>query len=149
GLLPTAKSSSSPPSPMVFTVTANDDNGAGTLRDAINMANANPGQDTINFIAGIGTINVGSTTGMPLPTITEGVTIDGAGSKVELNGTAAGGDGITVNAAGQTVTIQNLVINRFSGAGISLLSDNNLVTGNSIGTNSAGTSALGNALGIG
>src|SRR5215471_4949137 len=74
--------------PTAFTVTNSNDTGPGSLRDAITLANSNPGPDIINFGPGIGTINVGSTSGnMPLPDITEGVTIDSGAQRVELNGT--------------------------------------------------------------
>ncbi|HXU07619.1 MAG TPA: Calx-beta domain-containing protein, partial [Blastocatellia bacterium] len=129
---------------MTFTVTTNADTGAGSLRDAIDQANANPGTDLINFNPGIGTINV---TAIPLPAITEAVTIDGGSPKTELNGDGAGGgaDGLLIMTNG--VTIKNLVINRFSGVGINIQGDGNIVQGNFIGTNVAGTAALGNASG--
>ncbi|HSB11034.1 MAG TPA: HYR domain-containing protein [Blastocatellia bacterium] len=146
-LSPAAKAFDPAAPPMTFTVTTNGDTGAGSLRAAIDQANTTPGADVINFNGGLGTINVGSTTGMPLPTITEAVTIDGGAPKVELDGTAAGAaaDGLTIMAAG--VSIQNLVINRFSGAGINIQGDANNIQGNLIGTNAAGTSALPNASG--
>lgn len=42
----------------VFQVTSNADFGAGTLRDAIDQANANPGPDEITFADDLGTITV-------------------------------------------------------------------------------------------
>jgi hypothetical protein len=134
----------SPMPPMTFTVTNNNDTGDGSLRVAIDQANTNPGTDLINFNPGIGTINV---TGIPLPAITEAVTIDGGSPKTELNGDGAGGaaDGLLIMTNG--VTIKNMVINRFSGVGINIQGDGNNVQGNFIGTNVAGTSALGNASG--
>jgi hypothetical protein len=66
----------SPLAPQTFVVTNTNDNGVGSLRQAILDANANSGADTINFnIAGSGvqTISLASA----LPTITEAVTIDG------------------------------------------------------------------------
>lgn len=42
----------------VFHVTSNADFGAGTLRNAIDQANANPGPDEITFADGLGTITV-------------------------------------------------------------------------------------------
>ena len=59
-----------------FTVTNTDDSGAGSLRQAILDANANPGLDTIAFDIG----GVGHQTIQPLsalPTITDPVIIDG------------------------------------------------------------------------
>src|SRR5512144_106942 len=59
-----------------YTVTSTADSGAGTLRQAILDANANPGADTIAFnITGSGphTISIVSA----LPDITGAVTIDG------------------------------------------------------------------------
>src|SRR4029453_9499770 len=66
-----------------FTVDNTVDPGDGTcnspgctLHEAIDAANANPGADTIEFnISGPGVHTIGLT--MPLPTITETVTIDG------------------------------------------------------------------------
>lgn len=131
--------------PMTFTVTTNGDMGAGSLREAIDQANTNPGIDSINFDPGLGTINVGAVTGLPLPTITEGVTIDGGPLKIELNGTASGGDGFTIMAPAGGVTIQNMVINRFPGSGINIQGDGNKVLGNLIGVDTTGTMALPNA----
>lgn len=133
----------SPMPPMTFTVTINDDMGVGSLRAAIDQANTNPGADLITFNPGIGTINLVS----PLPAITEAVTIDGGSPKTELNGDGAGGgaDGLLIMTNG--VTIKNMVINRFSGVGINIQGDGNNVQGNLVGTNAAGTLAVGNASG--
>ena len=58
--------------PAAYHVTSlSDDGSAGTLRDAINQANANPGADTIDFQVA-GTIVLGGT---QLPTITDALTI--------------------------------------------------------------------------
>src|SRR5262249_41590034 len=79
-----------------FTVTNSNDAGAGSLRQAILDANANPGADTIafNIIGG----NLTITLNTPLPVLTEAVTIDGttqpgfAGKPlVVLTGIAGGG----------------------------------------------------------
>ena len=59
-----------------FTVTNTSDSGAGSLRQAITDANANPGADTIAFNitgSGVHTISPASA----LPTITEALTING------------------------------------------------------------------------
>ena len=57
-----------------FMVDSLDNFGAGTLREAITMANATPAADTILFSVA-GTINLNS----QLPSVTEALTIDGGG----------------------------------------------------------------------
>jgi HYR domain-containing protein len=130
-----------------FNVTDNGDMGPGTLRNAIDQANLSPGADMITFASSLPTINVGNSTGLPLPSITEAVTIDGGSPRVELNGTAAGpgANGITISAPG--VTIRRLVINRFSSTGIAIQGDNCTIQDNFIGTDATGTLALPNAEG--
>ena len=111
-----------------YTVTSTADSGAGSLRQAILDANTNPGADTIVFnIVGSGVQTIAPTSS--LPAITEGVTIDGytqPGSspnthavgegldtvlKIEIDGTAAGPNGLVVQAP--DVTIRGLAVNRF------------------------------------
>ena len=133
-----------------------------TLRAAIEEANDTPGPDVINFkIGGTAAVKTISPTS-PLPAITDPVTINGysqprakantktsgnnAVLKIQLDGTnaGAGANGLTITAGSSTV--RGLVINRFSGDGIRLeTGGNNTTAGNFIGTDSAGTSALGNA----
>ena len=140
--------------PSSFIVVNTNDAGAGSLRQAILNANASAGADIISFaIPGAGPFTI--TPASALPTITNPVVIDGttqpgfAGTPiVELSGASAGGgNGLTISAGGSTV--RGLVINRFGAAGINLNSGSgNVVEGNYLGTNVAGTSALGNNLGI-
>src|SRR5690349_19491198 len=61
--------------PSVFTVTTTADTGAGSLRQALLDANANPGLDTIAFriASGVQTIRPASV----LPSVTDPVVIDG------------------------------------------------------------------------
>src|SRR5947207_6888885 len=111
-----------------LTVNTADDHNDGvcnaadcTLREAINAANAG---DTISFnIPGSGVHTINATSGF---SITKAVTIDGtsqpgfAGAPVlELNGAGAGAgvNGLSVNAS--NVIIKGLIVNRFSGYGIS------------------------------
>lgn len=152
-----------------ITVTSDADSGPGTLRDAITQANASAGvADTIEFaitpLGGVKTINLLS----PLPAITGtgtgSLTINGytqSGSSVntlalgsnavlnvELNGAGAGaaiGLRCSGTGAGAFCLIRGLVINRFQEGGIRIdASTAGVVNGNFIGTNAAGTAALGN-----
>ncbi len=67
---------------LTYTVTNTADSGAGSLRQAIIDANANPGADTINFSV-TGTITLGSS----LPTVTDPLTITGPGvAKLTVDG---------------------------------------------------------------
>ena len=110
-----------------FTVTNTNDDGPGSLRQAIIDANALVGADTIDFNipgAGVHTISPSSV----LPTITDPVIIDGytqpgasqntlaesddANLLIELEGSSAGGaSGLRISAGSSTV--RGLVINRF------------------------------------
>jgi len=69
-----------PLSAATFNVTNTNNAGAGSLRQAINNANSNPGS-TIQFASGLGTI----TPTAPLPAITANVTINGALNTVSGN----------------------------------------------------------------
>ena len=149
-----------------FTVTNTDDDGPGSLRQAVRDANAAPGTDTIAFnIPGAGphTIRPASA----LPTVTDPVVIDGytqpgaspntnplnlgsnAVLQVELDGSGAGAGiaGLTITAGNSTV--RGLVINRFNNQradGIRLRTEGgNVIEGNFIGTDVTGTADLGNS----
>jgi hypothetical protein len=66
---------------------------------------------------------------------------------IELDGTGAGSaNGLWLGAGSDGSTIRGLVINRFSLDGIQINSTNNLIVGNWIGVDSAGTADLGNAV---
>jgi hypothetical protein len=144
-----------------FTVTSTADSGAGSLRAAIESANATPGADTIAFgIVGTGphTIALASA----LPNITEAVTIDGytqAGSSPNTQPTTQGlntvlmividgaGSGVPgtlgcMTSAASNVTIRGLVMNRCPGYQIRLQGavSNNVVAGNFLGTTYDGLS---------
>jgi CSLREA domain-containing protein len=119
-----------------------------TLRAAIQQLNYNASAitTTINFYMSGQTIQVNSTGNGKLPDIHWPVIIDGttgSGGLVELDGSLpASGDGLTLYA--DNSAIRGMVINRFS-SGIMVFGDNNLIEGNRIGTNVAGTAAQGNA----
>src|ERR1051325_755751 len=137
-----------------FTVINTNDSGAGSLRQAILDANANPGPDTIDFnIPGAGVQTI--TPATALPTITEAVLIDGytqpgsAGNSqpdsdnavllIEINGANAGANPCLRISSGSS-TVRGLVINRCGAAGIRLqAAGGNAINGNFIGTDPTGT----------
>jgi hypothetical protein len=149
-----------------FPVTNTNDTGAGSLRQAITEANANPGADTISFdIAGAGVHTISPASA--LPTITDPVIIDGytqpgasentlaesddANLLIELEGSSAGfASGLRISAGSSTV--RGLAINRFVlptgsvddtlGNGILLEgAGGNHIEGNFVGTDPGGTLA--------
>ncbi|HEY1598691.1 MAG TPA: right-handed parallel beta-helix repeat-containing protein, partial [Pirellulales bacterium] len=141
----------------VFSVTSTADSGAGSLRDAITQANANPGTDTIDFaIAGSGVQTITPLT--QLPAITDPLTINGDSQPgytgtplIEIDGSKAG------NANGLQIvvgdnTIDGLDIHSFGYDGIVIAENdtegNNIIEGNYIGTDPSGTIAEGNQAGI-
>jgi parallel beta-helix repeat protein len=149
-----------------FTVTNTDDSGAGSLRQAINNANANPGLDRIKFnIPGPGPHTIRPGFGVqpfpvPLPYITDPVIIDGytqpdavpatysspATLLIELDGTYADIDpllnGLTIDCGG--CTVRGLVINRFAYNGMQMRNGGgNIIEGNYIGTDVTGTEEFG------
>jgi len=152
-----------PGQPTTFFVTNNLDSGPGSLRQAINNANANPGHDLIQFQ-------------MPGPSYTifmlapptpltdpSGVTIDGYSQPgamantqpqgmpsnalliVVINGTGAF-DGLDINSSSNT--IQGLVFNNCQRGivvdGTGGFTQNNYILGCYIGTNAAGTISIPN-----
>lgn len=148
----------------VFVVTNTNDSGGGSLRNAIDVANANLGRDVIRFCFGgseVQTIQVESA----LPTITEPIIIDGlshgdaacntnpfadgsnANLLIEINGAHAGNgvDGLRIN--GGNSIVRGLVINGFSGSGIQIAeAGGNNVFCSYVGTNVEGTEAVANAI---
>ncbi|MFN1834311.1 right-handed parallel beta-helix repeat-containing protein [Balneola sp. MJW-20] len=143
-----------------FIVTNTNDSGAGSLRQAILDANANPNgalTDSVVFQidasdpgyeSGSGTWKILPATG--LPEITDPVVITGAeqgeSPKIEINGSnLSTADGLVINT-GNSI-IQGLIINNFgSGSGI-VLSDGppNTILNNYIGTDETGSAAEGNS----
>ena len=145
-----------------FTVTNTNDSGAGSLRQAILDANANPGGDTIAFgIPGAGVHTITPATGYG--NISDTVLIDGYSQPgasentaaigtnavllIELDGSTAGGTGIQINGANASV-VQGLVVNRFV-SGINVANcDGCVVRGNFLGTDPSGQVAQPNSTGV-
>ena len=132
---------------LTFSVTTTADSGTGSLRDAINLANANVGQDTITFnIPGGGVQPISLLAA--LPTISEGVIIDGTtqtgyvtggAPQIQLIGTGAGAAANGFNIIGGDTTIQGLAIDNFGGAGINISGlGNDTILSNYIGITPTG-----------
>src|SRR5262249_11892648 len=138
-------------------VTNTNDDGAGSLRDAILKTQLVTGttKKILFNIAGSGIHTI--TPGSGLPTA-EGTIIDGwsqGGTNytgpplIEINGAFANaGDGSPVNGLtiGLNCKVSGLTINRFTGAGILIFNaaaTGNVVRGCYIGTNASGTAAAG------
>ncbi len=148
------------PSPV--TVFVRTQFGGCTLRAAIEEANATPGPDTIGFSLGESSqFTISPTTA--LPAITETVTIDGythpgatentsafgdnANLVIQLSGDSSPGSiGLDLSASTGSV-VRGLVVNGFE-RGIQA-GEGSVIAGNFVGTDFAGTSAIGNIYGIG
>jgi hypothetical protein len=93
--------------PSVYTVTNLHDDGAGSLRRAVQTANANPGADTIRFAPGLhGTITL---TGGELD-VTDDLTVTGPGANLL---TVSGNDAsraFDISGGTTDVTIRNLTV---------------------------------------
>jgi hypothetical protein len=132
----------------VFTVTTTADTGAGSLRQAILDSNAaTAATNTIDFaLTGTGPFIISPAT--VLPTITQGVLIDGysqsgaspntlatsdnAVFQVILDGsTSSVATGLVANGTG--ITIQGLVLQGFSTAAVTLENSRTAVNGNFVG----------------
>ncbi|MCP4441645.1 MAG: hypothetical protein GY810_22295 [Aureispira sp.] len=147
-----------------FTVTSTADSGPNTLRQAILNANATPGFDIIAFnIAGNHVHRIQPASQLPNLLDPSGVMIDGYTQpgaseganppsttvlKIELNGSQAlYTHGLWLQSSNNV--IRGLIINEFDGNGILLEAipfgtNFNHIYGNFIGTDSLGTTAVGN-----
>lgn len=137
-----------------YTVTNTADAGAGSLRQALIDANAAGGADTIVFSIGSGAKTI--TLASQLPTITSPVTLDGTTQTghsgtplIAIDGSGWIDLGLQFHAGSDGSTVRGLVIQGFDVNGISLdSSSGHRIVGNYIGTDIAGTSAVGNHIGI-
>ncbi len=128
-----------------------------SLGEAILATNNTPNgatPDTILFnIAGIGlhTISLSSA----LPGITDSVIIDATTQTgyaglplIQVISSIATSNGFSLQVGSDGSTVRGFIVGGFSGNGIEVLSDNNLVELNYIGTNSTGLAANGNSRGV-
>gem|GEM_PF-4720336 len=168
--LPTPSPTPTPlPVSQTYTVRNTNDSGPESLRQAIidanNHPNAGGGIDQIAFnIPGSGVHTITPATAYPAiadPVLIDGYTQPGASPNtlaigddavllVEINGVNISEDGL--NFTGGNSTIRGLVINHFDSylfsVAIRLGSSNNVVAGNFIGTNAAGTVGARNLISV-
>ncbi|MBY0585640.1 hypothetical protein K2X85_00580, partial [bacterium] len=139
---------------LAFSVLNTDPLGPGSLYAAIEAANNTAGPDEIEFNipgSGIQSIQLSE----PLPAILEQVTIDGFSQdpnsgqpSIFLDGSLLGSNANGLVIQGEGSTIRGLAIGNFSGSGIVLNSNNNIIVGNYIGLNASGSAAASNSYGI-
>jgi hypothetical protein len=154
-----------------FLVSNTNDSGTGSLRKAILDADASPAPNTIDFVIGSGAQTINLVSALPAvtnPVTLDGTTQPGYAGQplIELNGASAGGgvNGLSITASGSL--IRGLLIDRFGGSGIVvtgagvtgdviqgdvvsgntgdgvfILTPNNLVAGNLIGTDATGSAS--------
>ncbi|MDX1932313.1 MAG: right-handed parallel beta-helix repeat-containing protein [Capsulimonadales bacterium] len=144
-------------------VTNTEDEGPGSLREAILQANVTPGADTIRFaIPGQPLVGAHIIAPLsPLPTITERVTIDGTTQpgysasdgfpRIQIIGTetlTSEFNGLTLSAPNSLV--RGLALNRCGNAGIRLTASarGSIIERCFIGTDYTGENARANAVGI-
>jgi parallel beta-helix repeat protein len=108
---------------------------------AVTQANKSAGADLINF-----NLSGNKTISPPSVTITDAVTIDGTSQgRVELNGSSASSGAFFINASASSSTLMGLVINHYPGHAIAILGGSgDVIQGNYIGLNAAGTEAVPN-----
>ena len=142
-----------------LTVTTMADDGIGSLREAIKNANANAGMDIISFDITPSSSSYTITLGSKLPSITSPTLIDATTQPgylgapvVELDGhtNSVSGDGLKLDTGSDKSRIRGLDIYGFAnGAAIDVVSSNDVIQGNYLGTDVTGTKApSGNQEGI-
>jgi len=126
-------------------VTNNSSSGPGSLLEAINTADTNPGADTITFDLPAGSETITLTTKLS-DVLDDATTIDGGGTVIISgeNLSAGSDDGLKIKS--NNCVIKGLTIINFGGVGIYIDRNNNQVLGCRIGTD--GISDLGNGEGI-
>lgn len=142
-----------------FTVTNTDNEGEGSLRQAILDANASEGADTIEFdIEGEGPFIIIPESDLPAitdPVVIDGYTQPGASANTLTDGNDAvlmvelsnfgAENGLALEAGSSTV--RGLAINGFF-VGILVQSADNVIEGNYVGTDASGNASFFNGFGI-
>jgi hypothetical protein len=146
-----------------FTVSNTNDSGAGSLRQAIDDANTNPGADTIAFaIPGAGVHTITPLSLLPIinsPMLVDGYTQPGSSVntnasgalnsvlQIEIDGTSAPNRCITI--LGSDVTVRGLVVNRCDDAiQLGTGATGIVIAGNFLGTDPSGLAASANHVGV-
>ena len=139
-----------------FSVTSNADSGAGSLREAITLANANPDVDVITFAIGSGSATIQPAT--MLPTVSQPLRIQGlsqppggSGPRIVLDGSLLSGStpGLNLVASGcfgGNCYVEGLDIINFPGDGIRVQSGVWSLRSNWIGLTAAGAAANGGGI---
>ena len=139
-----------------FSVTSNADSGAGSLREAITLANANPDVDVITFAIGSGSATIQPAT--MLPSVSQPLRIQGlsqppggSGPRIVLDGSLLSGStpGLNLVASGcfgGNCYVEGLDIINFPGDGIRVQSGVWSLRSNWIGLTAAGAAANGGGI---
>lgn len=133
-----------------FLVTNTANSGAGSLRDAMTKANSTSAADIIQFKIGSGAKTITPTSSLPqmkYPTTFDGTTQPGYSGKplIEIRGDKAGSTTYGLVLTGGSSTIKGLVVNRFGGTGILVISKGgNTIKNCYVGTDLNGSYAAGN-----
>ena len=125
----------------LFAVINTQASGPGSLAQAIINANLAPG-NTIRFAIPGGPLVISPTLAFPLPTVTDGVTIDGTTEPgIIIDGGGLSQDGFVLGAGSDGSTIKGLTIQNFGKAGIHIQSTNDTIAGLMVGTPGHGNQA--------
>jgi hypothetical protein len=138
----------------IRTVSSLSDSGSGSLRKAIEDANASPGLDEIRFAVSNADSPINAQS--DLPEITDAATLDATTQNgfnnqpiIELGSTFSGSNGTTpmIRLTASNSVVRGFIVKpaTFRANIIRIDGDNNFIEGNFIGTNRTGTASSGDA----